>query len=263
MSINDTPWYVEEGGFFGPGYLLEYEGVLPHERTLREVDFLLKELRPNKDASILDMPCGHGRHSIELAKRGYDVVGVDLNMFFLRKAKESALAAQVHPEFRQGDMRKIPYEKFERNLGEGFDIALNMFTAIGYFEDDADDQKVFNTFYASLKSGGVFFLDFLNRDRLMRNFRSQDWRELSDGSIILIERTHNMLTGRNTDRRLTIYPDGSRKDLSGMTCRMYSAVELIKMGETAGFRLRDSYGDFDGSHLSTDSPRVLLVFEKL
>ncbi len=263
MSLRDTPWYTEEGGFFGPGYLLEYEKVLPQERTVKEVDFLLKVLKPKVPSLILDMPCGHGRHSVELSSRGYyDVVGVDINAFFLAKAEEAAAKANVYPEFRKADMRTVEFPEFDKNLGEGFDYALNMFTAIGYFGNDDDDQRVFDVFYSSLKRGGLFFFDFLNRDRLMRAFRKQDWRELSDGSLLCVERSHDMLTGTNTDRRIIVSPDGQRCIQEGHTCRMYSALELVQMGKRSGFKLKESFGDFDGSPLTMDSQRVLLLFEK-
>jgi SAM-dependent methyltransferase len=253
--MQDTPWFSEEAGFFGPNYLVEYEETLPVERTLQEVEFLEKVLDLKPDMRILDMPCGHGRHSVELAKRGYHVTGVDLNTFFLEKAREAAKKEGVTLKLQQGDMRTTSFD------GE-FDVVLNLFTALGYFDDDADDQIVFNNLAHSCKSGGLFFLDFINRDRTMRNFRRQEWRELSDGSLLLIERQHDMILGKNSDRRLLIPKGGEPKDMTGITCRMYSTVELIKMGTAAGFRFRQAWGDFDGSELSMDSKRVLLAFEK-
>jgi SAM-dependent methyltransferase len=256
MHNNDpTPWFSEEAGFFGPGYLLEYAETLPAERTLQELAFLERVLALQAGTKILDMPCGHGRHAVELAKRGYNVTGVDLNRFFLQKAKEAAAKEGVALDFKQGDMRRTWFEG-------AFDVALNLFTAIGYFEDDVHDQKVFENFSRSLKSGGLFFIDFINHDRTMRNFRRRDWQLLPDGSMLLIKRKHDMLTGKNIERRITIPKGNDPQRIVEVICRMYTPVELIKMGAAAGLRFKEAYGDFEGGELSMDSQRVLLVFEK-
>ena len=102
MQNSDTPWFGEEAGFFGPGYLVAYEDILPVERTQQEAAFLEKALALQPGAKILDMPCGHGRHAVALAKRGYSVTGVDLNNFFLQKAKEAAENEGVSLKARTG-----------------------------------------------------------------------------------------------------------------------------------------------------------------
>jgi 2-polyprenyl-3-methyl-5-hydroxy-6-metoxy-1,4-benzoquinol methylase len=256
MQNNDpTPWFSEEAGFFGPGYLLEYEETIPAERTLQEVAVLEKLLALQAGTKILDMPCGRGRHAVELAKRGYNVTGVDLNNFFLEKAKEAAAKESVALNLQQGDMRQTSFDS-------KFDVVLNLFTAIGYFEHDADDQKVFENISRSLKRGGLFLIDFINHDRTMRNFRRRDWRQLPDGSMLLIKRKHDIVSGKNIELRITIPKGDHPQKIIELICRMYTPIELIKMGAAAGLRFKEAYGDFEGGELSIDSKRVLLVFEK-
>jgi cyclopropane fatty-acyl-phospholipid synthase-like methyltransferase len=89
------PWYTEKGGFFGSEYFEEYAEDLTPERTKTEVDFLEKELKLKKGTKILDLVCGHGRHTIELAKRGYLMTGQDINASFLKNTKQSAKKAGV------------------------------------------------------------------------------------------------------------------------------------------------------------------------
>lgn len=109
----NQPWYSEQEGFFGPHYLSTYTdaGYLSEERTQQEVDFLVDVLGLQKGARILDLACGHGRHAVEFARRGYNVVGQDLNSFFLEKAEEAAKEAGVQVQWVQGDMREVSFER--------------------------------------------------------------------------------------------------------------------------------------------------------
>src|SRR5437016_3233995 len=100
--------------------------MLTPERTATEVEFLCKTLKLKAGMRILDCPCGHGRHSIELARRGHDVTGQDINGFFLDQAKKAAAKAGVRVRWRKADMRRMP-------ASGAFDVVLNLFTALGYF----------------------------------------------------------------------------------------------------------------------------------
>lgn len=248
------PWYAEKGGFFGPSYLEEYSAVMPEERTLREVNFLIENLPLQQGMSILDMPCGHGRHVIELAKRGYKVTGQDVNSFFLHEARKAAKAANVSLRLIKGDMRAIHFES-------EFDVAINIFTSFGYLESGEEDQKALHQIAKSLKLNGLFVLDFINRERLIRNFQYKWWRELPDDDAIVGMHDFNLITGRMHDTRIRIGKKGKKEEV-GSTLRLYSAVELISMCKEAGLVLQKAYGDFDASTLTLDSRRVILVTRK-
>ena len=247
------PWFSEEAGFFGPKYLREYGEALTPERTLSEVDFVERILNLEPNNKILDVPCGHGRHSVELAKRGYDVTGVELNKFFLEVAQKAADEAKVSLQFKQEDMREL-------NFDAEFDVALNLFTAMGYFEDDEDDRKFMTGIYRSLKPGGQFLIDFMNRNWLIRNFKARDWNELPDGTFLLTERKHDDIRGLNSDRRIEIRNGVVSETATSL--RVYTTNELVSMAESVGFTLKESFGDFEGTPLGIKSSRTILQFVK-
>src|SRR5207237_4588127 len=111
--------------WFGPGYLALYDDTL-RERTPIEIDQLEALLQARPPLRVLDLPCGQGRHAIELARRGYEVTGMDLSPFLIELARERARAAGVRVRWLTGDMRQpIPDAKF--------DLILNLFTSFGYF----------------------------------------------------------------------------------------------------------------------------------
>jgi SAM-dependent methyltransferase len=123
LAMTETPWFVS---FFGDDYLEIYEEILPRARTEAEVAGLVALLDLEPGARILDVACGHGRHAIPLSKQGYRMTGYDLSPVSTARAQARAQAAPVR--WLLGDMRDLPFH------GE-FDVAINVFTALGYFDD--------------------------------------------------------------------------------------------------------------------------------
>ena len=251
-------WYET---FFDEHYLKEYAKGLTLERAQKEVDFIkstlnLPQVAPNATggARILDLCCGHGRHTVELAAAGYSMVGQDLSATFLDLAKGAAAARNLQIQFVHTDMREIPFE------GE-FNAIINMFTAFGYFEDDTEDQKVLDAVARALKSGGKFLIDLINAPRIVRDFLAQSWEELPDGTVVLTQRDYNLLTGNNEELRAYIAPDGSKREVR-LTCRMYFYPELAKMLNHADLTPIQVLGDYDSSEYTWDSRRMIVLAEK-
>src|SRR2546429_5373243 len=154
MGERASDWWRS---WFGPGYLALSDDTL-RARPPTEIDQLeaLLQLRP--PLRILDLPCGQGRHAIELARRGYEVTGVDLSPYLIGVAKARAEAGGVEVRWLEGDMRPpVP--------GESFDLVLNLFTRFGYFLDEADDRLVVQAAAGRVLPGGRVFLVGLNSGR--------------------------------------------------------------------------------------------------
>ncbi|HXX78690.1 MAG TPA: class I SAM-dependent methyltransferase, partial [Ktedonobacteraceae bacterium] len=159
--MTDTQWYKT---FFGEDYLRIYEPILTTERTQREVDGIINLLALPQGSRILDLCCGHGRHSIPLAQRGYKVTGQDLSEVFLHEAENEAEAKGAHVEWMHSDMRNIPF-------ANAFDAVINIFTAFGYLETQEEDQQVLRQVSKALKPDGLFLLETLHREALIRHFK--------------------------------------------------------------------------------------------
>lgn len=261
----ESNWWEEQDGFFGPEYLRQYEGtILTLKESVRQVDFIKRALglTPENPQRILDVPCGHGRHAYHLRNDHHDYTGVDLNQHFLETARRQWSADYMR--FIQADMRELDFH------GE-FDLVLNLFTAMGYFEDDKDDERFFAGVFRALKPGGKFLVDYLNRDRLLREFQPRDWRKLPDGSIVITERQYDILSGRMHDKRITIKDGEVRREVTS-SIRFYSPHELITMAQRVGFLFEIAYGDFTEQELgekklaseplTINSPRSILVFQR-
>lgn len=254
MAKRKNDWFSEAAGFFGKGYLSEYAQLLPAEKTQTEVNFLVKNLRLKKKVKILDLACGHGRHTVEFARRGFVMTGQDLNGFFLKEAAKAAKRAKVKVRWIKSDMRQIPFEN-------EFDVVFNLFTAFGYFDSDVDHQEVINQVAKSLRRGGIFVIDTINRDRIMSQYRGNYWNKLEDGSIVLNEAEFDFVRGRNHERRTRIWKNGKRKE-SDIFLRMFTLPELIAMCEKAGLHCETTYGDYTGEEVSLTSKRYILIARK-
>ena len=238
------PWYHD---FFGHDYFR----LDRQEKTVEEVNFLEKTLILQPGSRILDLCCGYGRHSLELAKRGYNVVGLDLSEPLLKKAKQKSRKAAVH--WIRGDMRKIP-------LKGPFDTCISLFTSFGYLQGEDENFRVLGEIASLLSKQGTLFLDLVNRDYILRNFQRKEWYE-KDGLLMVEERGFDLFTGRWTAEATVREANKERRyDLS---VRLYTLTELQMLLQAAGLRVLHVFGDFDGELYSWDSPRMIITAEKI
>ncbi len=243
-------WYES---FFDEHYFTEYAALLTPERTEAEVEAIIALLGP-PPMRILDLCCGHGRHAIELAARGYEAHGQDLSEVFLAKAASDAEARGVPLHLKRGDMRHIEH-------APPFDAVVNLFTAFGYFDDDGEEMKVLHEVFRVLRPGGVFLLDVINRDGIMRKFLPKSWDRLEDGSWMVQERLFDPVRGTCTERRTRVMPDGSALE-RGTVCRLFTPTELCRMLREAGLEPEVVQGGLAGAEITIDSTRTTILARK-
>jgi len=249
--VTTTPWYAT---YFGEEYFDIYGPMLSEERTAREVEGIVKLLDLPQGSRILDLACGHGRHAIPLAQWGFQVTGQDLSEVFLDRARAEAQARDASISWVHSDMREIPFV-------DEFDAIINIFTAFGYFESDAEDQQVLHQVHKALRPGGHFLLDLMHRDALVRRFEPFDVSRRDDGLVVTEERHFDQLAGRTTVRVTLFYPDGRRTEL-GHVVRSYTLTELAGMLGRSALEVQAAYGGLDGSPLMLDSRRLVVIAQK-
>ncbi|MGH7391570.1 MAG: class I SAM-dependent methyltransferase [Candidatus Rokuibacteriota bacterium] len=252
QTMNGTAWFES---FFGDDYFEIYRDVFPVERTAAEVDGIVSLLRLQAGARVLDLACGHGRHAIPLAKRGFDVTGYDLSQMFLERAQVDAEAQGATVRWVHGDMRELPFD------GE-FDAVINIFTAFGYFEDPDDDLKVLHGIRRALKQGGRFLLETLHRDGLPARFRPRIADKTSNGTIVLHETVWDLARNVIDDHVTLIRPDGTRTQYT-TAVRSRSLHEFLALMRRAGLEPTAWYGGLDSSTLRLDSQRLALLSTRL
>lgn len=242
-----SDWTV---GYFDEPYT-ELHPFPDAAHTDREVE-ALAQLLPPVPARILDVGCGPGRHVVGLARRGYAVVGVDTSTEFLESARASA-SGLANVEFLECDMRALTFDS-------GFDAALSLFTAWGYF-DDTQNQQILDRVARALRPGGRLIMELASRDWLMRVYAPRDFVELQDGSIVAIERSFDHVSGVNTVTNRWRTPTGESRERQHRV-RAYTPTELDQMLRRAELTPVAWYGDWSLTPLTLDSRRMLVAAEK-
>ncbi|OIP24335.1 hypothetical protein AUK22_08915 [bacterium CG2_30_54_10] len=243
-----SPVFDFDAVFAPDDYLYFYETSLPEGRNNKEVDLIESALKLKHEHRILDVACGHGRLTNLLAKRGYNLTGIDRSSGFLEIAGRDAKKLGLEVKYLPGDMRKLEFDSV-------FDRALVTFTAFGYF-NDAENLNVLTQIRRALIPGGLFLFDVVNRDTFLRRYVPFIVTERDED--LMIDRPHfDYRTGRLTTHRTTIRA-GKRRDMR-FSMRLYNLSELDNMLKQAGMLLVETYGSYAGLALEQDPNRLVIV----
>ena len=237
---------------FFDGYASHYLQAGFTKNTLAEANFVIDELKLPPGSAILDMGCGAGRHSVELARRGYQLIGVDLSAGMLAEAKKAADSAGVSVEWIRSDATKFVSAK-------QFDAAICLcegaFGLIAMGEDDeAHDSAILQNVYAALKPGAGFILTALNGLRAIRQYTQADVDAGRFDPLTLVE-THPMEWET---------PEGQQT----VTVRekLHLPQELARLCREVGFEVEHIWGGTAGNWgrrtVELDEIEVMIVARK-
>lgn len=224
------------------------------EAAQREVDQAAALLGIAPGARVLDLCCGPGRHSLELARRGFAVTGVDRTAAYLDRAARLAADESLSLELVRSDARS-----FVRP--DAFDGAINLYTSFGYFETEVDELAVLANIHASLKPGAAFVIELNGKESLVRRFQPRTWYPNADGTAFLLE--------EREVRNGWGYIDNCWRVLDASGCRefrfsirVYSGCELQSLLRRAGFARVSLFGSLAGTRYDHEAERLVAVARK-
>ncbi len=238
--------------FFTSGSPYLNHPLLTPERTAKEIDFVIQHAGVEPGASILDVGCGFGRHSIALAQRGYQVVGIDSSEAMIAAARDRSKAGQVSPTFIQ-----VRAEEF--TSVEKFDAAICLFTTLGQIDASGENTGLVSRVTTSLRADGIFIVEVPNHLWVAENLKSNE-RFGDETNYTEISRKYNQETKIVTEQFKLVSPEG-RNDFY-LRYRLYSQKELGGLLSEANFNIRAIFGDYDGNPYTYYSPTIILVAQR-
>ena len=237
---------------FFHGIALDFwRAAVTDEQTRAEADFIQQQLQVSR-GKILDVPCGNGRLSLELASRGFDLTGVDIAAEFIEEARTHSARRGFEIEWRNCDMRLLPSQA-------EFDGAFCFGNSFGYL-DDRGNADFLKAVAATLKPEARFVIDTgAAAESILPSFQERRWFEIG-GITLLINNRYDHEQGR-IFTEFTFLRDGkTEKRLSSQ--RVYTYSELSGLLNDAGLEVSASFSSSSGEAFKLGSQRLLLVARK-
>ena len=206
-------------------------------KAVRNIKKMLKKCGITK-GKCLELGCGNGRISLNMAKQGFESTGVDISQLYIDEARKKAARMQVKVRFLQGDIRKI-----DQVVSGKFDVVMSIWTSIGFY-DRKTDELIFKKVARLLRKNGVFMiLNTMSRERLLNIFCPSLYEE-TDKYVKLNRITYDKMRSviyNKWEFYKKVNKDLLYVDEYDFTLRVYSLPELVDMAEKSGLVFKDAY----------------------
>jgi D-alanine-D-alanine ligase len=209
--------------------------------TVKEVDTFLKILNLSPEDKLLDLCCGQGPDSLELARRGFtDIEGLDRSRYLIQKAKAQNKKENLNVKFREGDARKLPYQP------DTFDAVMILGNSFGYFETPQDDVRVLKEVFRVLKPWGKILIDVADGDYLKRRFQPRSWEWIDKNYFVCRERSLSMDKQRLISREVITHVGKGVIADQFYAERLYTRKSIEELMKTVGFGDITIHGQMSG-----------------
>lgn len=255
----NKPWFKQ---WFNTQEYLELYKHRDDTDASKIIKLLFKNIKLNKDAKVLDLACGNGRHSVLFAKKGFNVTGIDLSKYLINRANEKRRTDYYKYKrklsFEIGDMRNIAHSK-------EFDLIVNLFSSFGYFENGKDNENVIKSISRALNTNGYFLFDFLNRYYLLKNLVPYDIKKEKDKIIIQIRG----FTNGYVEKSILIVKNSKKTKIPILNrykekIRLYSLDDFRNMFSQSGLKIIKTFGDYEGrKYIKSKSERLIILARKI
>ena len=231
---------------FDPLYLMTDGDVVENEANTREeIDMVIAASGMKPGDHVLDLCCGQGRHTMELARRGFQhLTGFDRSRYLIRLARRRSKEAGFQITFRESDAR------FFRAGVSTQDYVMILGNSFGYFANEEDDKKVLAAVARTLHSGGVLVLDITDGEWIKQNMDPRSWEWIDKHHFVCRERELSDDGDRLICREVITHDERGVIADQFYAERLYSAERITKILEEAGFRHIRQHGN-----LQADSAR--------
>jgi 2-polyprenyl-3-methyl-5-hydroxy-6-metoxy-1,4-benzoquinol methylase len=242
---------MEQKEWFASWFDTSYYHQLYNNRNEEEaklfISNLLDFLKLDKNAKLLDLACGKGRHAKTLNEFGYDILGVDLSPNSISIASEMK---NEHLDFQVHDMR-------EPIQGKTFDAVFNLFTSFGYFDETTDNERVCSAISEMLNPNGILVIDFMNTEKVIANLVAKE-EKIVDNLTFHITRNFD---GKHIFKQIQFEDQGEKFDFT-------ERVQALKLNDfeallATQFRILHTFGSFDLKLFdASTSDRLIIIAQR-
>lgn len=244
--MKQKEWFAE---WFDTSYYHTLYKNRDEEEAANFISRLINDLKLPKNAYLLDLACGKGRHSITLNQLGYTVKGVDLSPNSIEQASKSS---NENLHFAVQDMRQaIPNEKF--------DAIFNLFTSFGYFDSIEDNIRVVQAMNYMLNENGILVIDFMNATKVIDSLVLEE-EKIIDGIEFQIQRKYD---GQHIFKFIHV-KDGESVFNYSERVQALKHVNFEKLLTENGFEILRTFGDFNlNPFQEKSSDRLIIIAKKI
>ncbi|HEX9750680.1 MAG TPA: methyltransferase domain-containing protein [candidate division Zixibacteria bacterium] len=223
-----TDWWRH---LFNSVYLKTDGDVIENrDNTRREVEIVIRVADLDRDSRILDLCCGQGRHSIELARRGFHhVTGVDRSRYLIRLARKRARSERLDVRFHEGDARKY------RTQGEPYHCVALLGNSFGYFDMESDDAAVLESVRRAAVSNGSLVLDLADGDWVRAHYQPRSWEWIDENHLVCRERSISRDGDRLIAREVVVHAERGMIADQFYAERLYSEERITALLRANGF----------------------------
>jgi len=252
LSAGHQDWYKAESDIWGERYMKEKEDVLTKERNKKETRIIEKHF-PKNCKKIFDAPCGYGRISNNLAALGYKVTGIDISSYFIDLAQREAKQKGLHVSYIVGDI-------MNKKILEKFDAVLNVFTSLGYLENEERNELFIKRLCHYVKIGGRLIIEIINPIALTKNYKEKETVMLKDGTKLCFYRYLDFRTSTNVTEIRSAGKNKQKKVIH--IIRLYYPHELVNICRKFGCELIEMLDQNGKAKDIKNSLRIWLIFQK-
>jgi SAM-dependent methyltransferase len=244
-AVMDNWWKT----FFDADYIRIWGAADKPTETAEQVQGIWELLALHEGSRVLDAPCGYGRLSLPIARRGAIVVGVDQSEAVLAHAEKNRGGLSIERlRYSRHDLREPLTEG-------GFDAAFNVFSSIGYGTEE-EDLAIVTTLRSALRRGGRMLIDTMHRDAVAAVFSrgAIPAQRLADGTLVVQEPTFDALSGRLNGTWYWSGPTGQGRKSASM--RLYTATELVHLLQSSGLQFLSAHHGCSTREFKCEGPEM-------
>ena len=230
----------------------DYYHILYKNRNNKEakvfIDNLIEHLNLTRNSKLIDIGCGKGRHASYFNEKGMNVVGIDLAKNSITEAKKNTNSSL---QFKVHDMREV----FKKNH---FDIATNLFTSFGYFENQDDNIKTLNAIANNLKKEGILIIDFMNAYKVMHNLVNQEEKIINNITFKIKRRIEK----KTVVKEILIKDRNIKKEFKEKV-DLLTLDDFSKLIHKTGLEILNIFGNYNLEKFDKKkSERLILIVKK-